>query len=383
MKALVLGTSNSVMREGWLSLTREMAANKGLYYDNQSIGALPSLYLAYRLQDMRLMNGVDRVVIDFCINDQIHMGSGIYDIDRAEGHYMAAFRQLSQSQMLSKTLVLLFTQERFALSGEPCPIIERLKLLCARFGIRTLDAKALISQAAKARGEGIGHAYKDAMHFALPYQKVIGEEVVRRLRQKPNRIIGPRVWANRRALRKIPFACIRSLKLEPTTVHRIENVGTSLARRDVVSLPQDSHATISGGRWLLGLFHWTHPNAGAFCLKSRDEERRFHLRRVWLKRLFVFDALQAPFPLSPASEGSGATLHVANPRDVPYHILIGQRSSIYDCTDATVDLVDLIGSDLSPQELAERVAECHALCEASLLSRLGRALRNRLLPRKT
>ena len=31
MKALVLGTSNSVMREGWLSLTREMAANKGLY----------------------------------------------------------------------------------------------------------------------------------------------------------------------------------------------------------------------------------------------------------------------------------------------------------------------------------------------------------------
>jgi hypothetical protein len=63
--------------------------------------------------------------------------------------------------------------------------------------------------------------------------------------------------------------------------------------------------------------------------------------------------------------------------------LIGQRSSIYDCTDATVDLVDLIGSDLSPQELAERVAECHALCEASLLSRLGRALRNRLLPRKT
>lgn len=65
MKALVLGTSNSVMREGWLSLTRTMAAQQGLHYDNQSIGALPSLYLAYRLQDLHLMDGVDRVVIDF------------------------------------------------------------------------------------------------------------------------------------------------------------------------------------------------------------------------------------------------------------------------------------------------------------------------------
>lgn len=381
MKALVLGTSNSVMRGGWLSLTRTMAAQQGLHYDNQSIGALPSLYLAYRLQDLHLMDGVDRVVIDFCINDQIHLRSGIYDLDRAEGHYMAAFRQLSQSRMLSKTLVLIFTQQQLAVSGEPCPLIERLKILCARFGIKTLDAKALISEAAKVRGEDIGQAYRDPMHFAPPYQQLIGEEVLRRLRQRPARMIGLRVWANRRALRTIPIACIRSLKVGATT-HSIENVGTSLARRDVMSLPHGSRATVSGGRWMLGLFHWTHPNAGAFWLKSQDEERRFHLRRVWPKRLFVFDALKVPFPLNSPAEPSGAALHVSNPSDIPYIIMIGQRSSIYDCTGATVDLVDLVGSDLSPDELSERVAKCHALCAASPLSRLTRAFRNRLLQTK-
>jgi hypothetical protein len=195
-------------------------------------------------------------------------------------------------------------------------------------------------------------------------------------------MVGLRVWANRRALRTIPFACIRSLKVEPTAAHSIENVGTSLARRDVMSLPHGSHATVSGGRWLLGLFHWTHPNAGAFWLKSRDEERRFHVRRVWPKRLFVFDALKVPFPLNSPAEPSGATLHVSNPNDIPYMIMIGQRSSIYDCTGTTVDLVDLVGSDLSPDELSQRIAECHTLCATSPLSRLTRALWNRLLQTK-
>lgn len=379
MRVLVLGTSNSVMREGWLSLTRDMAADQGLDYDNQSIGALPSLYLPYRLQDLNLVDGADRIVIDFCINDQIYLRSGTYDLERAEGHYMAAFRQLAQSRLLSKTLVLLLTQQGFAVSDEPCPLIERLKALCARFGIQTLDAKTLVVRAAHARGEAVEQAYKDPMHFTPVYQRLIGEEIVRRLRQGTLPLIGPKVWANRRALRKIPLACIKRLKVTPNTAHRYQNVGTSLARRDVLSLPYDSFATVSDGRWLLGVFHWTHPNAGVFCLQSQGEERRFHLRRTWPKPLFVFDALRVPFPLDPATEAAAATLHAANPRDVPFIVMVGQRSSVYDCREATVDLVDLIGSDLSPDELSKRVAECHAVCAEPVLSRLGRAIWGRLL----
>lgn len=373
MKVLVLGTSNSIMREGWLSLSRNAAEYHGMQYDNQSVGASTSLYLAYRLHDLNLLDNVDRVIIDFCINDQIYIDAGIYDISRAEGHYMAAFRQLAQRGMLSKTIVLLFPQQRFAVSGEACPLIERLQALCHQFGVSTLDAGPLVIAGAAARNQDVAEAYTDPRHFAPEYQDLIGSAVLGCLRRmRPS--ISPTVWANRRALRLIPTACIRPLYIQPHSEATNMNVGTSLVRRDVISFPHNACATVSGAKWLLGVFHWTHANSGAFCLLGAYKTRRFHLRRAW-KDIFLFDDVTPPFPLQP----EGVMMHAANTLSIPYTVLQGQRSSIYDCSTSTVDLVALAGSDFSPEELSKRVVQCHVLCSQSVTRRLIRSLRLRLL----
>ena len=360
------------MRDGWLRLSREAAGRRGVQFDNQSVGASTSLYMAYRLHDLNLLNQVDRVVVDFCINDQIYIDAGIYDIPRAEGHYLVAFRQLAQRNMLSKTVVLLFPQQRFAVSGEACHLIERIRALCRQFGVKVLDAGPIVIALATDRHEDVSNAYTDPRHFAPEYQRIIGQAVLSHLRSQT--WCSPTVWANRRALRIIPAACIHPLGIQPVSNMEKISVGTSLARREVLPFPHNARATVSGARWLLGVFHWTHSNSGVFCLTGPGEQRRFHLRRAW-ENIFLFDDVSPPFPL----HAGGAALHAANMLTVPFKVLQGQHSSVYDCKDATVDLVALVGSDLLPTELLARGRRCHAQCAMPLSHRLVRGFYQRLI----
>ena len=383
------------MREGWLSLTRDAAAARGIHYNNQSVGAAPSLYMPYRLHDLRLLDKADRVILDFCINDQMFMDAKVYDLDRIAGHYLAAFHQLAQRRMLSKTLVLLFPQQPFVETGTPCMLIEMLRALCAQFGVAVLDAGALIvAEAARQSAtqsatqlatqpdphsdphsdpppSPVSAAYADPRHFSPDFQRLIGAEVMRRL-PRMRRLPGLTAWTNRRALQILPRRLFRPLLIEPQSRIPRRRVGTSLAQWQVWSMPPKAEAQVSGAAWLLGMFHWTHADAGAFCLQGPEEARRFHLRRVW-ENVFLIDAFRKPFRI-----GEAASLQVVNDRAIPHEKLQAQISSIYDCTTSTVDLVALLGADLSPDEVTMLVAQCHAICTEPVGKRLRALLLTRL-----
>ena len=379
------------MREGWLSLTRDAAAARGIHYNNQSVGAAPSLYMPYRLHDLRLLDKADRVILDFCINDQMFMDAKVYDLDRVAGHYLAAFHQLAQRRMLSKTLVLLFPQQPFVETGTPCMLIEMLRALCAQFGVAVLDAGALIvAEAARQSAtqsatqlatqpdphsdpppSPVSDAYADPRHFSPDCQRLIGAEVMRTL-PRMRRLPGLTAWTNRRALQILPRRLFRPLLIEPQSRIPRRRVGTSLAQWQVWSMPPKAEAQVSGAALLLGMFHWTHADAGAFCLQGPEEARRFHLRRVW-ENVFLIDAFRKPFRI-----GEAASLQVVNDRAIPHEKLQAQISSIYDCTTSTVDLVALLGADLSPDEVTMLVAQCHAICTEPVGKRLRALLLTRL-----
>ena len=74
--ALVIGTSNSLMREGWVNQLSAGAAAIGWQLTNKSIGGSSSRLGAYMIESGTLTRRADRILVDFNINDQLFLDTG-------------------------------------------------------------------------------------------------------------------------------------------------------------------------------------------------------------------------------------------------------------------------------------------------------------------
>lgn len=378
MKLVVYGTSNSLMTLGWVNAIRPKAVDAGCEMDNRSLGGASSRYAAYLTCTSQKCGKRDRVILDFCINDQMFLDQGSITLEDVLGHYTTILSEMEKRKELHKLLVLLFPQERFIHSSS-CALIDSLILLLTEVGVDFIDFREKIGNWIVERGETTKDAFPDPRHFAPPYQELIGASVLAYVSTQAPSVSGT-VICIRRVLRGLPSAGYRRLDITTPVPPTKVSVGTSLLRRDVYSFRKGECFRATGANYLVGALIWCHSNAGAFVFSGADAAIRLPLRRN-LKNLFLFDTFSQPLRISPTMD-----VEAGNDISVPFQKALGLTVATYDDSESTSEVVELIGCDIPPVEYwrsfsgERKVGKAESSSPLSqlrkLLHRLGTAFRN-------
>lgn len=360
-KAVIIGTSNALMREGWVNQTRALALQSGWDYANRSIGGSSSLLGAYLLATDDEVRSADWIILDFFINDQLFVGERQATLNHVLGHYASMFISLNEVNALDRVLVLMFPQQKV-----DDALFDALRVLFDRIGVRYIDFRTVIAGWLLANGLDSAEAYSDSAHFSPKMQRHIGELILEKLAEP-----GPTPKTDA-AFRRWLFKCqplgIVDLEIVSEKQERCQ-VGTSAIQQTARRFHHGDQFHVAGAPLFLAAHIWATNEAGVVTVRGVENGFRVHLRRDY-KGLFIFDSIFAPLPLS-----DEARVDVVNDKTVPFQRMRGQKSSIYDDTDSTVEIVSLIGAQHAPSQLGEAVSDRLAARRRSLFQVILSVLR--------
>ncbi len=342
-KAAIIGTSNALMRDGWVNQTRAAALQSGWHYANRSIGGSSSLLGAYLLATDDEVRRADRIILDFCINDQVFIALGQATLNHVLGHYASMFHSLKKQKALDRVLVLMFPPQKVddALFESLCGLFDRI-------GVRYMDMRPKISEWLGATGRDGAEAYSDAFHFSPALQQHIGELILQDL-VTPDAMPGKDMAFRRWLFKRQPLGLV-DLAIEAQGQERCQ-VGTSVIQRSAHRFSQGDQFHVSGALLLLAAHIWATRDSGVVTVRGVDQGFRVHLRRDY-SGLFIFDSIFAPVALA-----ERALVEVRNDLTAPFQLMRGQKSSIYDDTGSTVEIIALVGASYPPAQLGEAVRD--------------------------
>ncbi len=339
--ALVIGTSNSLMREGWVNQLAPKAAALGWQIINKSIGGSSSRLGAYMIEVGTATQLAKRILVDFNINDQLFLDTGFCTQNDILSHYTTMFMALHKQGRLDDLVVLLFPQQYVNNT-----MVDDLLLLLNRFHVAHIDFRQHLKKWIIKDGIDLAGAYADPYHFNPTYQGRIAHVVLDQLasqRKTNRRARTARSWL----LAQNPVGyCDLALAHEGLPVMTI---GTSLIENIVTQFNHGDRCVATGAPLFVGAHIWATDQSGVLTIRGNNSDCRIHFRRDY-KGLFIFDSLFTPLELA-----DQALVEAINDKRARFQRMRGQKSSIYPTEGFTVELVSLIGAERAPVSLGEDV----------------------------
>ena len=338
MRILVLGTSNSLMTEGWVNQILKETQGRNLSIKNRSIGGSSSRYGAFLTASLPLRRDHDAIIFDYAIPDGMLLDSGCISAQDILGHYVTIGRDLIRQDALDKALVLILPRMG---DLEQSEMLDQICALLTELGIDFLDFRPFIAEIMAEAGRKPESVYPDPRHFAPEIQKRIGQHVLRHLAERRRR---RRRTVAARALATLPEPGYRQLQLTAPAARKPQEYGSSIMSFPALSLEADDSMAVSGAEYLIGALIWTHDNSGSVTIYGRDAGIRLHLRRTF-KNIFLFDSLTTALELDAASKAV-----VTNDANIPHQRALGLSNTIYDRQGASCEIVTFLGCDIPPAQ---------------------------------
>lgn len=339
--AVIIGTSNSIMMSGWVNQTVDAAKDAGWTWINSSIGGSSSRFGAYRIGTQDHPD-TDRIIVDFCINDQMFIDDKKSKISHVLGHYATMLMALQAKGQLDRLLVVMFPQQ--AVHEK---MFNALTQLFDTFAVDYIDFRGVLAGWAKADGVDVTTFYNDPRHFTPDQQKRVGLHVLERI--KADIRPGFLRRRTRRRLAQLPAVTYKKLSIASGPYGTETEVGTSMLRLPVTQFKHGETFLISGADYLVAAYVWCTQEAGTLTIHGPKAKRRLHLRRAF-RNLFLFDTFFKPLAL-----GDFNQVTVVNDPKAPFDRMLGQTSSIYDDSDSTVEIATLVGADCDPAVLGKAI----------------------------
>lgn len=358
--AVVIGTSNSIMRNGWVNLSHQSAEAVGWEFRNISIGGSSSRYGAYKIETGDLPPGAARIIVDFCVNDQMFLDKYGYSLEHVVSHYASMIMALKARGDLHRLLVVMFPQQQVR-----DDLFETLRNLLDCFGVDYIDFRETIETWVATGKVALNTIYSDPRHFSAPLQARIGVHILTHLQKSKRTRPTPAIAAALKSLDSFQPVGYRPLELQSTDAGTVITVGTSVLQQRVTRFSNGDQFTISGASLLLGAYVWVTPTSGVITLRGDNLDLRLHFRRAF-KNIFLFDTFNKPFQLQQST-----LVDVCNDKSAPFQTMLGQTSSVYDDTNSLVDIVVLIGGDRNPLDLARDIKTVMASDRSSFTNVMG------------
>lgn len=172
MKILVLGTSNSILKGGWLDGLREAMPKTTIL--NASVGASPGTQFAAWLR--RPLADFDAIIHETVINDE-NLARFVGDQDFFD---RIMFETLSSLSSRSRLIVLGFTNQRFLDSESPTYRQRRNMTFAA--GGEFVGFREMVAAEADRLTTRNGSIFLDDRHFALPVAFSLGGALARAIK---------------------------------------------------------------------------------------------------------------------------------------------------------------------------------------------------------
>jgi hypothetical protein len=339
--AVVIGTSNSLMREGWVNQLAPHAAAIGWQLVNKSIGGSSSRLGAYLIETGTSVRDADRIVVDFNINDQLFLDTGFCTQTDILSHYTTMLMVLHRHGQLDDLVVLLFPQQHVNNA-----MVEDLVRLLNRFHVTHIDFRPFLAKWCNKDGTPLAAAYSDPYHFTPKMQGRISSLVLGHLatqRKTTRKAKSARAWL----LRQKPVGyCDMALSHDRLPVMMM---GTSLIQNAVTRFNHADRCIARGAGLFVGAHVWATDQSGVLTIRGNGSDCRIHFRRDY-KGLFIFDSLFTPLELTDAT-----LVEAINDKKARFQRMRGQKSSVYPTESTTVELVSLIGAERAPASLGDDV----------------------------
>ncbi|WP_346839855.1 hypothetical protein [Microbulbifer sp. SAOS-129_SWC] len=156
MKALVLGTSNGIIKDGYIGGLK--SSGKFEKVVNVSLGASPNIFFFYRLFDVDL-SSFDVVFLESCVNDAAAIRAGAYELQRVRDVYEAVIGYISNYCFPVGILLPGRTDDIHR-----SRVVESQRNIFESSGISYFDGEVELAQYAKKKSIEFGELYRDAAH---------------------------------------------------------------------------------------------------------------------------------------------------------------------------------------------------------------------------
>lgn len=228
-KVLLLGTSNTILRGGWVSGFTE-ASHPDTQITNGSVGGSPSTQFAVWCE--RDMSGYDYVIFDAIVNDENMVKKYLGDFD----HYANLLHQiLSTIASQTRLVVLGFCNERFAKNRSQIYRLHRD--LASKVGgefVSVIDHVLAQKQP--------GPIFRDGAHIALDRARAFGSDLAQKIHD----------FAAEPSIAKSYADRFRTVHLDTLSAAERVTRQSSLFTQDFLRLRSGDEVTFAGRGNLIG-----------------------------------------------------------------------------------------------------------------------------------
>lgn len=331
----IIGTSNSIMNNGWADQAKKTQSEHNITVNNYSLGGCPSIYAAFALIYHPEIAKSDVIVFDFCINDLMAIDAGMISINHVIGYHSAAIKELSDRGLIYKSLFLLFPLRKHCGRDSQRALLDPIISLLERYGISYLDYDTEVGDWAQRTEKNRTDAFKDWAHFTPEFSKGITDRVISFVKEHPAQ----------QDIAKIK--CAPEIKItilsKPSPAEGSTIKGTSLREFPVSTFGAGEELPIAGDAYLIGILHWHHEQSLALSMYHRMGKSRTVIRRDW-HNMFRCEPFSRAIPLDDQTK-----IIVENDHTIPADKHFGLTIPDFPGKIGTVDIVEMIGSNLDPE----------------------------------
>lgn len=233
LRVAILGTSNSLMRDGYVI---GLGQNPGIkIVANVSLGSSHSPMLAYRLPDLEHVD-FDILILDLCVNEQRAIYRNLYDLGISTDVFNYVIDWCGRKRVTPVALILPDQHCFSPPSKQPRAneAHDHYVRMCKKQHVPYFDGRRFIKSLAKSSGTGPVNLFKDVNHLAPETAQLLGK----RLGNRINALMGNPIvrWS---IVRSHTYTYI-PVPLENTIERK-----TSIATVRFARMKQDSNLTIT------------------------------------------------------------------------------------------------------------------------------------------
>lgn len=336
MKIAVVGTSNSVMRNGWVPRLREMLPT-GWALDNYSVGGSASLHGSFSIDAAKVAENYDFAIIDFAINDQQMIDTANMSVEYVAASFAALLRHFAEPNARCTPIVVIIPQRDLISHDRQDQTYNITVKSCERYGVAYIDLYELLRRLAREDGVDPKGCFSDWTHLQPFAQEALAKAALRALQgTKPGR------RPSERLLTEAPRChAVAGDDVEVNQEIRQE-LGTSLAKKEVRTLEAGARGVIRNIRYLCGIVHWIDPGSGSLCFDGEDRKVKKGLRKEWT-RLFALTLFKTPLKAKDAV----IPFHFGDSEDYVFERTFGMTPKT-PVAGTRADIVGFIGCDADP-----------------------------------
>jgi len=288
----ILGTSNSIMRQGWTGLFKSVIP-KSWTTTNFSIGGSNALFMSGQEAAHEISRTHDLCIIELPINDQRYIDSGYLKPE----HFVAAVAGLFKGLMAPGSrcvpLVLSMSQRKTGtLENGADETLAQLTRLCNAYGVPMFDVNDHIRKACAETTREYADFFADGLHLKPVVQRHVATALARMLTD---------AWP------AMPQAQSDLLDLAPAfgVVPARDFVAplapemrkTSLAAMDLACLEHGERMQVHLSGHVCGLMHWADARSEEVVITALDGAQasvQKLLRKEWNWGIFFFTHIFSP-----------------------------------------------------------------------------------------